>query len=48
MVQDPDAQNIRAHIEIYAYSNVDSGTVTFFSDSSGNERSYFSGFKIIE
>ena len=36
------------YIEIYAYSNVDSGTVTFFSDSSGNERSYFSGFKIIE
>jgi hypothetical protein len=34
------------YIEIYAYSNVDSGTVTFLSDSSGNERSYFSGFRI--
>jgi uncharacterized FAD-dependent dehydrogenase len=36
------------YIEIYAYSNVTSGTVSFLSDSSGVERSYFSGFKIIE
>jgi len=35
------------YIEIYAYSNVTSGTVSFLSDSSSNERSYFSGFKLI-
>ena len=35
------------YIEIYAYSNVGSGTVTFLSDSSGNERSYFCGNKLI-
>ncbi len=35
------------YIEIYAFSNVDSGTVTFFSDISGNERSYFCGNKLI-
>ena len=35
------------YIEIYAYSNVTSGTVSFLSDSSGNERSYFCGNKLI-
>ena len=35
------------YIEIYAYSNVTSGTVSFLSDSSGNERSYFGGNKLI-
>jgi len=35
------------YIEIYAYANVSSGTVSFKSDSSGNERSYFCGNKLI-